>query len=187
MAGDDKISEVLDTYEAVLAFFRARLANHERTEADDLAQETILAALKEISLERRDEIRSVPRFTLGIAQNKFADFLRRKPRHRVMPLDSVSDDGHVRSVADRTQLVRLVDEEQCRILMEAIEHLKADERRLLQLRCVEGLSNATAADRLGMAPEEASRVFYRVRAALKTEVAEKSRGVSHRRTKGKGR
>ncbi len=164
---------ILDRYEAVLAFFRVRLSSSDQDAAFDLTQDTLLAALKAVERANPTTIRSVPHFVLGIARHKFQDYLERKGTRAEVPLEEVTADVDARSLERRSQLVRLLEEEQLLLVQSELRHLSPDARRLLELRFGEDLSNEEAARRLGMPAAEASRLKYRAEARLRRRIEDR--------------
>lgn len=88
--GDERAwSEVILRYEGrLLSFARRMLA--ERSEAEDLVQETFLGLLR--SLEKYDTNRSLETYLFAILRNKLSDHVRRRRPGRRQALDQLETD-----------------------------------------------------------------------------------------------
>jgi len=88
--GDERAwSEVIERYQGrLLSFARRMLA--ERSDAEDLVQETFLGLLR--SLENYDRQRSLETYLFAILRNKLSDHLRRRQPGRRQSLDQLETD-----------------------------------------------------------------------------------------------
>lgn len=152
---------ILRNYPAILAFFRARLAGGRTDHAEDLAQDTMVAALTALSDPGTDEIQDPAPYVLGIARRKLADLIRDGYRRPTVPLLVRSDETIKSVILKASAEHRLVEREQVARLATAMRDLDSRDRLVLRLRYDEGLGNADVAARVGLSPDETSRVKYR--------------------------
>lgn len=133
-------------------------------EALDVTQETFVAAF--IALKRYDPKRPFKLWIARIALNKCRDWVRRRTVRafftRAAPLDDAydvaSDTASPETEAsDRAELARV---------SAAVAKLPAKLREVLILRAVEGLTQAEAAEALGVTEKAVETRLYRARAKL---------------------
>jgi RNA polymerase sigma factor (sigma-70 family) len=127
---------------------------------EDLAQETMLAALAALN-QSAEELQDLPSYVLGIARRKLADLIRNGYRRPTVPLIVRSDETVQAAILKVTAEHRLVEEERVSRLTDAMALLTSQERRVIALRYGDGLTNADVAARVGLPPDESSRVKYR--------------------------
>ena len=148
--------------EAVFRLVRATIG--ESAEAIDVTQETFISAFA--ALKRYDPDRPFIAWLKRIALNKCRDWARRRTVRsfftRAVPLEdalSIADDAALADTqaADRAELARV---------SAAITRLPARLREVLLLRAVDGLSQAEAADVLGVTEKAIETRLYRARAKL---------------------
>ena len=148
--------------EAVFRLVRATIG--ESAEAIDVTQETFISAFA--VLKRYDPDRPFIAWLKRIALNKCRDWARRRTVRsfftRAVPLEdalSIADDAALADTqaADRAELARV---------SAAITRLPARLREVLLLRAVDGLSQAEAADVLGVTEKAIETRLYRARAKL---------------------
>jgi len=139
-------------------------------EALDLVQESFLAAYR--ALARYDGERPLRSWLATITINKCRDWGRRRAVRRLFafarPIDEaaeIADDapGADAAVADRQALARV---------QRAIAELPATLREVIVLRGVEGLSQAEAAEILGVSAKAIETRLYRARAQLAAALRE---------------
>jgi RNA polymerase sigma factor CnrH len=148
------------------ALYRLILAHvRDADEALDLVQESFVAGHG--ALDRFDETRSLRAWLSRIALNKCRDWARRRRVRamlaRVLPIDAaeaVADDriGAEAVAIERDSLVRT---------LAALDALPAALREPLILCAVEGLSQAEAAEALGLSAKAVELRIRRARAALR--------------------
>ena len=148
--------------EAVFRLVRATIG--EPAEAIDVTQEAFISAFA--ALKRYDPDRPFIAWLKRIALNKCRDWARRRTVRsfftRAVPLEdalSIADDAALADTqaADRAELARV---------SAAITRLPARLREVLLLRAVDGLSQAEAADILGVSEKAIETRLYRARAKL---------------------
>lgn len=163
LAGQDAaFAAIVARYKAPLHHLVARLTGDE-DEAVDIVQEAFIAAHG--ALRRYDPERPMRAWLTRIAVNKARDWRRRQVVRRlisaVLPDDAVAipDDSPAvdRIVGDRAELRRV---------QAAIARLPARLREILVLRTMEELSQAEAADVLGISQKAVETRLYRARARL---------------------
>lgn len=152
-------SRFLGDFTVLVAYFRHHLPVHLHAEAEDLAQETLVAtwaALRKPAETVRDPIH----YLRGVAHNKAAEASRRDYRRRFMSLDQEIEPPVKQLIEQASTEHKLMRAELGTVLRRALASLPAIEAQFLRLRFGEGLSNEAASDRLGISAEEGSRLKY---------------------------
>jgi len=148
--------------ERLLAFMRSQVRN--RAAADDLAQETILAALQGIeSLRERGRFRS---WLWGIARNRVQDWFRAlgNPERPLTDLLRSSE----ASMDDLDRPFLEPDDQGAQVLdmWEEVDHLPAKYATVLRLRYPAGLSHQQMADWLDVPASTINRYLREARQLL---------------------
>ena len=157
----EAFTELFDRYYGPLyGFFRRRLASHDSTRAEDLAQETFLVVIRANS---RYEPRSLVRtYLYGIALRLLAEERRRRGKDPPAPetsLEPASDDA-----SDTVLWVR-----------QSLERLEAIDREVLMLREYEQLSYGEVAQLLRVPVNTVRSRLFRARVALKDSLQPEER------------
>jgi RNA polymerase sigma-70 factor (ECF subfamily) len=141
-----------------------------RAEAEDLAQETFLAAFKSLSTFRADAKFST--WLYRIATNKCKDWLRvKRPGQGLHDVD-VDEALDVHLAEDRTP-ERLLSQQQVALELEqAIQRLPPLYREAFVLKHVEGLSYEEMHEILGVNGDTLKMRVYKGRVQLSRELAE---------------
>src|SRR5690348_14514487 len=127
--------------------------------AEDLTQETFLAAVAELRKGRRVDA-PVP-WVLGIARHKLLDHYRRQSRReRTVALD------------DELELVSLVPGEADDLAVAALARVPASQRAALVLRHLDGFSVPEVASALGRSIEAVESLLVRGRTSFRRAYAE---------------
>lgn len=128
-------------------------------EAEDITQSIFAKLLRAI---RKYEPRDVPfkAWILRVARNAALDFVRAQ---RLVPCEEVhaSDDGHQQVGFERAQCLR-----------QALERLPPDQRQVLGLRHISGLSPPEIAELMGKTESSIHGLHNRGRAALRAALVE---------------
>ncbi|BBU24063.1 sigma-70 family RNA polymerase sigma factor [Mycobacterium xenopi] len=169
VAGDrDALREVLETIRPIVVrYCRARLGTAERggLSADDVAQEVCLAAITALP-RYRDQGRPFLAFVYGIAAHKVADAHRAASRDLAYPADELperhSDD------ADPEQLA--LEAESVTRMNELLEVLPDQQREIIIMRVVVGLSAEETATAVGSTPGAVRVAQHRALTRLKSEI-----------------
>jgi RNA polymerase sigma-70 factor, ECF subfamily len=122
----------------------------DRVEAEDLAQESLVKAVRGLKgFEGRSTLAS---WIYRITVNAYKNRLRAKASRRALSLDAEGDDGRVLEIAatEAGPEVQALTHEKRRLIAKALERLSPDERAVLVLRELDGLSYAEIADSLEM-------------------------------------
>jgi RNA polymerase sigma-70 factor (ECF subfamily) len=168
--GDPAAMEYLyDTYFDRIYSLVFRLVGRDQAAAEDMVQETFLAALRSQKSFRGDS--SLYTWLCSIAYHKVADFHRRGFReHRKwqQPLDIDGCDpewpGRTHSsVADMTESV-----ENREFVQKAMSELPVDYRQVLILKYVEEMSVSEIGQIMGRSPKSVEGLLTRARRALRT-------------------
>ena len=154
-------------YRRLVAFAGRRLGGADL--ARDAVSETMARAVGSIERYRGDDAGFTP-WLFGICRHVVADMQR--TRWRNLPPAVLGPDAEAPSAVDT-----LVAEEERAVVREAFGRLDADERELLELRVVAGLSSADVASILGKQPSAVRMAQKRALARLRTFVEEESRVV----------
>jgi RNA polymerase sigma-70 factor, ECF subfamily len=134
--------------------------------ADDVAQEVCIAVLSALP-RYRDMGRPFVSFVFGIASHKVADAMRSAARQAI-PTADVPDGPDDRPGPEETALA-YVEAERVRALL---SRLPAQQRELLALRVLSGLSAGETGQLLGMSPGAVRVAQHRALARLRVLVAE---------------
>ncbi len=164
--------ELIDRYEGRLVSFARRMLA-ERSEAEDLVQETFLGLLR--SLPTYDASRSLETYLFAILRNKLNDHLRRRPAGRRQSLDQltpadtpaawVDRDTPSRHVAAQEQLAgqRAALAQALRQWVEqCIAARRFQELMVVEMLVVLGLRNKEVAADLGLSETAVAGVKFRV-------------------------
>jgi len=123
---------------------------HGSDAAQDIAQETIAAALQALRAGALREPAKLPGFVLGIARNLINNHCRLEARSReaVLVVDELPDRTG-QSESGRADF----DDERRSLVRESLKRLKPLDRRIVMLTLVEGMSPREIAPLLGLEPE----------------------------------
>ncbi|MBO0831588.1 MAG: RNA polymerase sigma factor ShbA [Actinobacteria bacterium] len=154
----------------VIRYCRARMdriSDHYHV-ADDVAQEVCIAVL--YALPRyRDMGRPFASFVFGIASHKVADAMRAAARQAI-PTEDIPD-GPADVPGPEDQVVASLEAERVR---ELLAQLPRQQRKLLVLRVLAGMSAEETGEALGMSAGAVRVAQHRALARLRTMVAEES-------------
>lgn len=147
----------------VVRYCRARLGrvSGQYHIADDVAQEVCIAVLSALP-RYRDMGRPFASFVFGIASHKVADALRSSGRSAVPTQDL--PDGPDEGPGPEETVVRYIEAEHARRLL---SRLPENQRELLILRVVSGLSAEETGNVLGMSPGAVRVAQHRALARLR--------------------
>jgi RNA polymerase sigma-70 factor, ECF subfamily len=164
----EAFGQLLDRHAATIVNLGYRMVGN-RSEAEDLAQETFLAAYKALSTFRADSKFST--WLYRIATNKCKDWLRvKRPGHGQYDLDAdESLDLYV--TEDRTPEVLLSRQQVAQELEQAIQRLPPLYREAFVLKHVEGLSYEEMEEILGVSGDTLKMRVYKGRVQLSRELA----------------
>jgi len=160
--------QLIDRHAAAIVNLGYRMVGN-REEAEDLAQETFLAAYKALSTFRADSKFST--WLYRIATNKCKDWLRvKRPGQGQYDLDA--DESLDLYVAeDRTPEVLLSQQQVAQELEQAIQRLPPLYREAFVLKHVEGLSYEEMEEILGVNGDTLKMRVYKGRVQLSRELA----------------
>lgn len=160
--------QLIDRHASAIVNLSYRMVGN-RAEAEDLAQETFLAAYKALSTFRADSKFST--WLYRIAANKCKDWLRvKRPGQGQYDLDAdESLDLYV--TEDRTPEVLLSRQQVAQELEQAIQRLPPLYREAFVLKHVEGLSYEEMEDILGVSGDTLKMRVYKGRVQLSRELA----------------
>lgn len=164
----DALRELLETVRPiVLRYCRARIGSVERSghTADDVAQEVCLATITALP-RYRDQGKPFLAFVYGIAAHKVADLHRAAGRDRAYPTDSVPE---VESTGASPEQLAVQADSAAR-MNELLQVLPGNQREILILRVVVGLSAEETAEAVGSTPGAIRVAQHRALARLKSEL-----------------
>lgn len=164
----EAFGQLIDRHAAAIVNLGYRMVGN-REEAEDLAQETFLAAYKALSTFRADSKFST--WLYRIATNKCKDWLRvKRPGQGQYDLDAdESLDLYV--TEDRTPEVLLSQQQVAQELEQGIQRLPPLYREAFVLKHVEGLSYEEMEDILGVSGDTLKMRVYKGRVQLSRELA----------------
>lgn len=150
------VQQLHDEHAAALWGYCLRLTGHDRAQAEDIVQETLLRAWR--SRDRLDESRgSVRAWLFTVARNLVIDEWRTRRSQSEYPVAEVPE---VSGLSDGTDELLL-----SWVVAEAVSTLSPDHRAVLVECYFRGASVAQAADRLGIPQGTVkSRTHYALRA-----------------------
>lgn len=161
--------ELEDHIRALRRYARALVGSS--ADSDDLVQETLKRALT--YLPEGKEIRNLRAYLLTMLHHVRIDHAKRAVRNK----DQLSlDDVNMPSIP-ASQLHRL----ECRELAEAIDQLPAEQREVLLLVCLEGLSYQETADLVGTPIGTVMSRLSRARTALRRMLSADAVTPMHKR------
>lgn len=141
----------------VLRYITGLIRDHH--EAEDITQNVFAKLMRAI---KKYEERAVPfdAWILRVARNAALDYLRAK---RAIPTEEVrlADTGHAQTALDRGQALR-----------KALEDLPEDQREVLVLRHIVGLSPVEIADTLDKSESSVHGLHHRGRRSLRANLTE---------------
>ena len=140
---------------------RLMMGGAARREADsaDFTQRTLAAAVKHQHKAPLDDERALLRWLTAIARNQIRDSARRR---REESLASLSRELRANPAAEGpTPSHAAGDAEERLALVEALEEMPEDERRVIELRDLEGLAFAEVGEALGRSSEAARKLHQR--------------------------
>ena len=164
----EAFGQLIDRHGVAIVNLGYRMVGN-RTEAEDLAQETFLAAYKALSTFRADSKFST--WLYRIATNKCKDWLRvKRPGQGQYDLEAdESLDLYV--TEDRTPEVLLSQQQVAQELEQAIQRLSPLYREAFVLKHVEGLSYEEMEEILGVNGDTLKMRVYKGRVQLSRELA----------------
>ena len=163
----EAFGKLIDRHAAAIVNLGYRMVGN-RAEAEDLAQETFLAAYKALSTFRADSKFST--WLYRIATNKCKDWLRvKRPGQGQYDLDA-DESLDVYVTEDRTPEVLLSRQQVAQELEQAIQRLPPLYREAFVLKHVEGLSYEEMEDILGVSGDTLKMRVYKGRVQLSREL-----------------
>ena len=165
----DAFGQLVERYATVIVNLAYRMVG-DRTEAEDLAQETFVAAFKALPTFRAESKFST--WLYRIAANKCKDWLRvKRPGQGVQDVDveEVFDD---RVVEERTPERLLSQQQVAARLDQAIQRLPPLYREAFVLKHVEGLSYEEMQEIVGVNADTLKMRVYKGRVQLSRDLAE---------------
>ena len=164
----DAFGQLVERYATVIVNLAYRMVG-DRTDAEDLAQETFVAAFKALPRFRAESKFST--WLYRIAANKCKDWLRAKrPGQGVQDVNEVLDDGV--AAEERTPERLLSQQQVAEQLDRAIQRLPPLYREAFVLKHVEGLSYEEMQEIVGVNADTLKMRVYKGRLQLSRELAE---------------
>jgi len=167
----DAIAGVLGhVHRLVTRYCRARIGSHENTfaSADHLAQEVCLAVLAVLP-SYRDQNRSFLAFVYGIAAHKVADAHRSVVRNRAEPVPELADFPVLAGGPEQQATQGELADRMTKLL----STLPDEQREILVLRVVVGLSAEETAEAMGSTPAAVRVAQHRALDRLRNALASK--------------
>lgn len=156
--------EVQKLYFDRLTFYINRFT-HNLYDAEDLAVDTLLELL--IHPHRYNFRTPLKAYLFAIARNKALNFLRKRDRFRMVPVDEAEE------LADRTSLEEeLLSDERKRAVEREVQALPEEMREAVHLVFFEGLSYEDAARVMRKNRKQIDNLLTRAKATLRTNLGE---------------
>ena len=168
-AGDEEaLSRVFDKYRrrlAVLVHYKLSPRARERTEVEDVVQETCLRAFRDVDRFTYRTPGSFLRWLSSIADHVIIDRMRYENREcragEEVPFRSESNPLGPEPADSKTPSRLLGQQEAVDRLLARLDELPEDYRQAILLAKIEGLSTAEMAERLGKSREQVALLVYR--------------------------
>jgi len=168
-AGDEEaLSQVFEKYRrrlAVLVYFKLSPRARERSEVEDVVQDTCLRAYRDVSLFTYQTPGSFLRWLSSIADHVIVDRVRYQNRDRrageEIPFRSESNPLGPEPADTKTPSRLLGQQEAVDRLLGRLNELPDDYRQAILLAKIEGLSTAEMAELLGKSREQVALLVYR--------------------------
>jgi len=168
-AGDrEALSRAFEKYQrrlAVLVHFKLSERTRTFAEVDDIVQETMLRAFRDIGRFSYQAPGSFLRWLSAIADHAIVDRVRYEGRERrageEIPFRSESNPAGPEPVDTKTPSRLLAQREAVERLLSRLAALPEDYRNAILMAKIEGLSTAEMADRLGKSREAVALLVYR--------------------------
>lgn len=152
--------ELYERYAPRIFTYLCHQLNGRTQEAEDLTAEVFTKMLERIGSY---QFRGIPfsAWLFRIARNHLIDHVRRAPRQPTMPLD---DAYELPEPSTARSLDRRLAADQ---IMAGLRLLTDEQRQVIEMRFIEGLSTLQAAERIGKSEEAVKKLQSRGLAALK--------------------
>jgi RNA polymerase sigma-70 factor, ECF subfamily len=180
-AGDESsLAALYERYADVLFAFVCHRIAGERADAEDVFQETWLAALRSLASYRGQS--AFFTWLCAIARNKIADAARRRRRHRTQSLDDLPE-SEIATLAEAGPLPdEILRREDVRLrVVRAMATLPDDYRIALTARYAGHCSVDEVARRLGKSLKATESVLSRARQALRDALVRAETEENHER------
>jgi RNA polymerase sigma-70 factor, ECF subfamily len=169
--GIAELEELFRRYERQLGQFLAQVVS-DRSLADDLTQETFVAAIEE--RERLASVQNTEAWLFRIARNRALHALRTR-RRALHALQRLARERH----PDGREPTGTVDPADAAEVRDHLaRHLKPDERALLVLRYVHGFRSHELAEIVGRSPDAIRQELSRTRRKLIKSLDDRPEGAS---------
>ncbi|MGE3958142.1 MAG: RNA polymerase sigma factor [Vicinamibacterales bacterium] len=168
-SGDRDAFGVLVTRHQAHVFRLAHLVTRSRDDAEDVLQQTFLAAWRSIGSFRAEA--SVRTWLLTIARNTAVGRRARDARHRIDPTP-LDDLGLRAGWGGPSPEDEVLSREQSARLASALASLPVEDREIITLRDLEGMSGEETASMLGLTLAAMKSRLHRARMALAAAVRE---------------
>lgn len=159
----DAITELIARWQPKLLAHATRLTGRHDAAAD-VVQESWMAMVK--GLRRLDDPACFPRWAYQIVTRRSTDWIREQARRRKL--------SEVASVTAPTQTEASAGNDDVEALRHAIRQLPPEQRTLLVMHYLDGLSIAEIAEALSIPPGTVKSRLYAIRGQLKGLLEEKS-------------
>ena len=136
------------------------MTDHEE-DARDIQQETFLRAFRHLR-----NFRSEASFRTWLGTITARVCLTHRARRKVRPVESL-EDRHNLASGDRDLAEQVSARDEARAVQRALTVLRADDRLVLVLKCVEGFSHEEIAETLGCSVDNSRVRLYRARKAFR--------------------
>jgi RNA polymerase sigma-70 factor (ECF subfamily) len=157
---------VVSRFETPLLRYVGQLLKPTPHEAEDVVQEVFLRLHRQVSKKGWSSIRNMKTWVFRVAHNLTLDEIRKRGRERRIRDETAQDGQKARTAKDEIgdELRDMVRREACTIAMSQLQALPEEERQVILLRIIEGLSLREIAEITGLST---GNVDYRINKALK--------------------
>lgn len=167
---DAGLNHLMDRHAERVFHYLLRLLRN-KTEASDLTQETFVRVY--LNRSRFNPRKKFTTWLYAIATNLAKDRMRWRKRHRQTSLDGPDENGGFREYADSRPGPgeQAANQEEIRLVRDAVRNLKPETRIPLVLAEYEGKSHAEIAGILKCSSKAVEMRIYRARQELKTALS----------------
>jgi RNA polymerase sigma-70 factor (ECF subfamily) len=157
---------VVSRFETPLLRYVGQLLKPTPHEAEDVVQEVFLRLHRQVSKKGWSSIRNMKTWVFRVAHNLTLDEIRKRGRERRVRDEAAQDGQKARTAKDEIgdELGDMVRREACTIAMSQLQTLSEEERQVILLRIIEGLSLREIGEITGLST---GNVDYRINKALR--------------------
>ena len=153
-------NEIVHAFRDPLTYFIQQYV-HDLPAAEDIAIDVFMELV--VHPKRYNEQYSLKTYLFMLARSRALDYLRHRKRHETIPLEQTED-----TLADERELeAEVLDQEQKRLLHQAIAKLPEDQQTAVHLVYFEDMSYAETAKIMKKSAKQIDNLLYRAKQTLR--------------------